>query len=235
MCCCCVNKDSLRWKVRNFKFERYEKAVEKMNAEIDILKHIQNQRVSEFIAKLVLRKHQRALVQSFQKYQLDDMIAEEEAVMRQSQMITQLANAAESDDLLDSIAGPNERYKNLNEKGLTDQQRELIDEIREKFDPKEVVADLCILYEVTAYKDESAEANFWEGYMDFFELGADENLVRFDNLDERALEPEQRKEYRNRQSRAIGDGDVTPRVYDGTSPNALLRPQTLNGSLNGNE
>ena len=42
MCCCCVNKDSLRWKVRNFKFERYEKAVEKMNAEIDILKHIQN-------------------------------------------------------------------------------------------------------------------------------------------------------------------------------------------------
>ena len=43
--------------------------------------------------------------------------------------------------------------------------------IREKFDPVEIVADLCILYEVTGYQDESADADFWDQYMDFFELG----------------------------------------------------------------
>lgn len=37
------------------------------------------------MAKLILRKHQRALVQSFAKYQLDDMLAEEESEkLRQS-------------------------------------------------------------------------------------------------------------------------------------------------------
>ena len=33
------------------------------------------------------------------------------------------------------------------------------------------MADLCILYEVTGYQDESAEVGFWESYKDFFELG----------------------------------------------------------------
>ena len=52
--------------------------MERLNEEIDVLKYVSTQRLSNFIAKLILRKHQRALVQSFQKYQLDDMIAEEE-------------------------------------------------------------------------------------------------------------------------------------------------------------
>ena len=81
-CCCFVKKDSIWWKDRLFKYNRYETAVEKLNEEIDILKHIQNQRVSEFMAKLILRKHQRALVQSFKRFQLDDMIAEHEAAKK---------------------------------------------------------------------------------------------------------------------------------------------------------
>ena len=81
-CCCFVKKDSIWWKDRLFKYNRYEAAVEKLNEEIDILKHIQNQRVSEFMAKLILRKHQRALVQSFKRFQLDDMIAEHEAAKK---------------------------------------------------------------------------------------------------------------------------------------------------------
>ena len=40
------------------------------------------------------------------------------------------------------------------------------------------MADLCILYEVTNYKDESAEADFWDTYVDFSELGNDANLIR---------------------------------------------------------
>ena len=34
--------------------------------------------MSAFLAKLILRKHQRALVANFQQYQLDDTLAEEE-------------------------------------------------------------------------------------------------------------------------------------------------------------
>ena len=41
-CCCCIRRDSLTNKKRVFRYERYEKAVERMNEEIDILKHIQN-------------------------------------------------------------------------------------------------------------------------------------------------------------------------------------------------
>ena len=33
------------------------------------------------------------------------------------------------------------------------------------------MADLCILYEVTGYKDECSQDGFWDQYMDFFELG----------------------------------------------------------------
>ena len=61
---------------------------------------------------------------------------------------------------------------------LTEEQRELLSEIREKFKPEDIVADLCILYEITNYKDESAEPDFWDMYMDFFELGDDQNFIR---------------------------------------------------------
>ena len=68
LCCCLIKKESLWWKRRKFRYTRYETAVTRLNEEIDILKHPQTQRLSEFISKLILRKHQRALVQSFKKY-----------------------------------------------------------------------------------------------------------------------------------------------------------------------
>lgn len=175
--------------------------MERINEEIDILKYVSTQRTSEFISKLILRKHQRALVQSFQKYQLDDMIAEDEAEKLRTQVIDQLATSLdENSDVL--TAG---RYRNFNEDQLTDEQKELLTEIREKFDPVEIVADLCILYEVTSYKDESAESDFWDQYMDFFELGNDENLISAKNMAEEALAPDRRKEFRaNRESRQVG-------------------------------
>ena len=52
--------------------------MDQLNEEIDILKHLSNQRVSAFIAKLILRKHQRALVHSFRKYMMDDMTRDDE-------------------------------------------------------------------------------------------------------------------------------------------------------------
>ena len=60
----------------------------------------------------------------------------------------------------------------------------------------EIVTDLCILYEVTSYKDESAEVDFWDQYMDFFELGNDENLIRADRMEDKALAPDRRQQYR---------------------------------------
>ena len=41
--------------------------------EIDIVKLVYIQRVGEFIAKLILKKHQRALITSFKKYQIDSL------------------------------------------------------------------------------------------------------------------------------------------------------------------
>ena len=103
------------------------------------------------MAKLILRKHQRALVQSFQKYQLDDMIAEDEAAKRRSQIIDNLARMVDDDENKDNDVLVEGRYNLVNEEELTPEQRELLHEIREKFDPQDIVADLCILYEVTGY------------------------------------------------------------------------------------
>ena len=81
---------------------------------------------------------------------------------------------------------------------LTEEQRELISAIREKFDPDDIVADLCILYEVTGYQDKSADADFWPMYMDFSELGEDENLIRQDRMEVKALPPARQKTYREK-------------------------------------
>ena len=68
-------------------YKRYEEGLGKLNKEIDILKHVSNQRISEFMSKLITTRYQRALVQSFKKYQLDDMIAEDEIVKRRELVI----------------------------------------------------------------------------------------------------------------------------------------------------
>ena len=86
-CCCCFNKKSLWWKKREFNFTRYEEAVERLNKEIDVLNYVSTQRLTNFLAKLFLRPHQRELVKSFKKYQLDDMIKEEEHEKNRNQVI----------------------------------------------------------------------------------------------------------------------------------------------------
>ena len=56
------------------------------------------------MAKLILRKHQRALVQSFAKYQLDDMIQEDEIDKKRSQVMEHLATQ-DNMDVFDFTAG----------------------------------------------------------------------------------------------------------------------------------
>ena len=137
------------------------------------------------MSKLILHKHQRALIQSFQKFQLDDMITEHENDKKRDQVLENLANLGDDDDVMEATKTG---YTSLNEELLTDQQQALLKEIRDKFDPENVIADACILYEITHYKDSTTDESFWDTYMDFFELGNDEHLIRQDKLDLRALD-----------------------------------------------
>ena len=75
MCgCCCKDLDWYKRKVS--KLERHEKAVEVLTEELDIVKQIKGDRVTDFLAKMSLKRYQRALVENFQRFQIANMSAE---------------------------------------------------------------------------------------------------------------------------------------------------------------
>ena len=186
-CCCCIKKDSRWWEIRLFRYNRYVNAVEKMNGEIDIIKHVSNVRISEFMAKRYFQKHQRALVQNFKKYQLPATDSKDLFANKQRQVIDALAGSeGDISVLLDSEA----QKKFIREAvDLTDEQYELLIEMDEKFSPTSNDTDRCILYEVTGYKhlEENDNSEFWDQYIDFFALGDNLN-IRQDRIDTRALD-----------------------------------------------
>ena len=62
-CCCCKHKD---WFKRRMKrLERHKEASELVTREMDLVDMIYIKRLCQFLAKVVLKKHQRALVTSF--------------------------------------------------------------------------------------------------------------------------------------------------------------------------
>ena len=92
-CCCCKSAQESRWWAkRKFRQDRYEKAVKKLNEQIDIVKFVETQRLAEFMSRLFLKPYQRALVQSFQEYQIDNMLAFEEREKRNREAQRQLDN-----------------------------------------------------------------------------------------------------------------------------------------------
>ena len=103
---------------------------------------------------------------------------------------------------------------------MKNEQRQLLEDIREKFNPAEIDADLCILYEISNYKDLKEERKeFWESYCDFDEMG----LVREDKLDKRALNFDERQSYERK---------VTQRVFSTTlRPNSARTDNSLKSSL----
>ena len=74
-CCCLIPSEEKKGCCarRLRRLQRHEEASEKLAEELDIVKLIYVQRIGQFLAKLILKKHQRALVTSFKKYQIDDL------------------------------------------------------------------------------------------------------------------------------------------------------------------
>ena len=72
-CCFCKEKPGSWYEEKMARKRRHEAASEKLANEIDIVKLLYVQRVGQFIAKLILNKHQRALVTSFSKNIVDDL------------------------------------------------------------------------------------------------------------------------------------------------------------------
>ena len=64
--CCCKNLTA--YKQRLLKLERHEDAQDRLISEIDIVKIVHALRVAQFISKMILKRHQRALVASFSDY-----------------------------------------------------------------------------------------------------------------------------------------------------------------------
>ena len=62
---------------------------------------------------------------------------------------------------------------------LSEDQVKLLTEIVEQFRHEDNDADLSILYEVTGFKADSSDVNFWDNYQDFEDF-ANINLVRLD-------------------------------------------------------
>ena len=66
-CKCCL-KNKLWFKQRMERLEQHKKASQMLADEVDIVKFIYILRTGQFLSKLILKKHQRALVTSFKKY-----------------------------------------------------------------------------------------------------------------------------------------------------------------------
>lgn len=164
--------------------ERHEAASEKLADEIDIVKLLYVHRVGQFLAKLILNKHQRVLVTSFKKYQIDDLrktipVDAEEMRSPRASLLRQQPTIQEDD-------GPVSDFNAFaNDERLTEDQLKLLKEIADQFTASESAADMSILYETTGFQADCEELAFWENYQDFEELG-ESKLARQDK-DEKFL------------------------------------------------
>lgn len=124
VCCCCSQGPWLKRRIK--KLKRHEAASERLANEIDIVKLLSIQRVGHFMAKLVLKKHQRALVTNFSKYQLDDLCKERErgAKTKSEALLTPAIQADGTFSMLNALE---------QDESLTEDQIKLLKEISDLF------------------------------------------------------------------------------------------------------
>ena len=129
-CCCFLDKESKEYKRRQFRHDRYKRAKKRLRGEIDILKHVQGQRMTDFLAHLNLRDYQRVLVSSFKEYQLGDMTQADDRKRQQSKFIDSLKRTSIL-DLLDDESHWKRTNKDIEEdEMLTPAQKKLLKKIR---------------------------------------------------------------------------------------------------------
>ena len=63
--CCCFVKSCKCYNQRHKRLKRHEDACEKLTQEVDIVQVLYSHRISQLLARLILKKRQRALVSSF--------------------------------------------------------------------------------------------------------------------------------------------------------------------------
>ena len=190
-----------------------------MTEEMDVLKYIETMRLANFIGKFVLQRYQRALVQSFSKFQLDDMIKEDELAKNKTKVFERMSTSLNAGK---DYSSDQQEFKRLPD--LTDEQNDLLEEIDELFKPEENDADRCILYEVTQYQHESAPDNWWNQYDDYNELGCD-NLVNGKRLNARAVHNKPDKRYCCGLIKAGGRLDIAAVLKDKTKSSKAAEQQ----------
>ena len=67
-CCCSCLRKTKCYRKRVKKLERHEAAMDKLGKEVDIVQMLKVLRISSFLSKTVLKRHQRGLITSFDKY-----------------------------------------------------------------------------------------------------------------------------------------------------------------------
>ena len=61
---------------------------------------------------------------------------------------------------------------------MTEKQVELLKSIQKNFNVETTVADLCLMYEITRFKDKSVEDDYWTDYNDLVKAGREDELIR---------------------------------------------------------
>ena len=142
-------------------------------------------RLANFMAKLNLKKHQRALVPSFSKYRLENLERKKDVQENEVRRVED-----EQQSLFGGPTAIQEEHHQSNESSLMTylksdlfekfwqsdrdhfpQLKLLIDEIDLRFDPDGDIADIGILYEITGFQGAipsgTASHDFWDAYNDF--------------------------------------------------------------------
>ena len=111
------------------------------------------QRIGAFIAKLILRKHQRALVTNFKKYQLESFAEPDDSGQTSGKVASEksmLLGGGPPEASIQADGTVSYLAEFEGDPDLTEQQMSLLKEIAEQFSCEEA-ADLGILFEVTGY------------------------------------------------------------------------------------
>ena len=195
-CCCCLNKKSETYEKRDFMLNRYYQAQQRLTEEMDILKHVEGQRMTSFYSRLWLTDYQRALIPYNKRYQLDDTLKKEELKRRQSKFIRDMQRTSIVNLIDDESDWKRNNYDILGDKELTEAQKQLLLKVRDKFNSGNNTTDNLLLLEVTSYLDDSFEDDFLRAYDDFVHCRQQDALVRRGRIrknDRRGLEVQESK------------------------------------------